>query len=273
MVSAFLTPHRGLLEFPHLELDQAAVKLLKNTFSKRMKQLNDKRRTGQLTGQLLSALMKAGLKWAGSSLIRFLSTNYSGLIAFLNEMDTDGTLSHDIDVYRTSRTDFRLDKNTFMNLGLADGWVCVQNTKANAVDKLIIHYKQECVFHIDQVNLTASKFPLGTDLWANLFCSVDEKDEFNYGVFHEATDVNPFIPSADVSMNNVINHGGNPLQCYVLRQNVMPMYSEGKFIDDGDVADPDRKFRRKVKLSMHLPLLYSNYIPSVCICVHCLRSL
>jgi hypothetical protein len=53
--------------------------------------------------ELIMKCLRAGYKWAGSALLRFISHGLEELLRFLSECNADGSPAHDLDFYRDSK--------------------------------------------------------------------------------------------------------------------------------------------------------------------------
>ena len=82
---------------------------------------------------LLARLLQHGFMWAGSSFIVFISRGVTGLLDFLTETDADGNPSHDIDLYRVSKTVKGLGKRKIRSM-----WAIIGKSKKRSVDRFSI---------------------------------------------------------------------------------------------------------------------------------------
>jgi hypothetical protein len=182
---------------------------------------------------LLVRLLKAGFKWAGSSLIVFLGQGVPALLAFVSEAGGDGAPLHDIDVYRDK------NRNSTIEDVISD-WAWEKTTKY-AVDKFTLR-QQDIVLALDHVNYSTKTFQPGTDLWANMYISMRPNGDEQYGRFHQLG------PPVEVTLENALTAGGaEAVPCYVLRSAIHPAYKEKSPDGVPRVADDaDGRFTMKL---------------------------
>jgi hypothetical protein len=191
--------------------------------------------------KLLVKCLRAGFKWAGSSLIHFLVYGTTSLLDFLSEeKDSENGLAHDIDLYRDTEQTKELGKRF-----VGSDWAYT-HTMHRAVKKIKLKSNNDptmCV-EIDEVSIYAKESGLSpsTDIWGNL-CVLHVQGCMKAGQL-----VNSFIPLS-VTIHNVLQMDKDSQQpnCYVLRQKAMPTYdTKGEF----EPADHycDGRFRRKLHI-------------------------
>jgi hypothetical protein len=182
------------------------------------------------------------MKWAGSSLIKFLSGGVSALLSHLSETkaEDDETPAHDIDLY-LSKESKQLGKRF-----VTKAWDFEEVSKG-AVDQILLTPRagnNSVPLLIDQVNLFKSTFLRGTDLWGNICVSTNETDMLNFCVSNMHPDSG--VP-LEISVHNALRLGGEDVTvpCYVLRRELMPRFDEaGNFIADESYCDG--RFRGKL---------------------------
>jgi hypothetical protein len=96
------------------------------------------------------------------------------LLKLLGEFDDKGELAHDLDLYRRPKGIIKLSGDAKKNPIRPDDivWTSITTTKLG-VDKLLLQLVTNPLQYLSQlIKLTfVSTFPLGTDLWANLYVS------------------------------------------------------------------------------------------------------
>ena len=157
---------------------------------------------------LIVKCLKAGMRWAGSSLVTFLSEGVSGLRIFLSACSDDGKLLHDVDLYR--------EHSKIKKIGvrfLTKKWLLTSTEKCRGVDKFELEYKaSQSRLAIDQVNQFKTTLSPSTDIWGNLCAAFNtQTDSFQIEKFAPKKG-----PKLEVTINNALRVG-KEVWCGLLR--------------------------------------------------------
>ena len=167
--------------------------------------------------------MKRGLRWAGSSGITFLSTGVEGLLPFLSETNEDGSLQHDVDLYRV------LAKSGSFGTHLIKSWEIVgKPARKGCVTRYSLQSSAAGLHRlaIDHVCLIKGSMRPSTDVWPNLCVYYDtDSDELKVGKLFSNEG-----PPLALTLHNALKLGQPDATCYVLRRQVMPVYDNGVFV-------------------------------------------
>jgi hypothetical protein len=238
MVSQYLNPKTGPVAFPQPKLVSAFES--ENVHRKFQLQMSNLAGSDDCRVKLLSSLMEAGFHWAGSSLVAYLTKGLPGLVALLDINNDDDTPTHDIDLYLTDASTKRLtDKSRLLT---SAGWtVSVQNFKF--VKKFSLVHTSGVRLEIDHVDCVKHKWHPGTDV-GNLKVHVTKNAGYVADRFHDIA----VAPPVELTLLNALELPlDKPLDCYVLRRDVMPNYdASGALVADDSLSSGDRKYRTKL---------------------------
>ena len=235
MVSEFLTAELGpLVSAPSLPVWDSKATSIDNIFWGRFTQLE---KCKDARAVLVTQLIKRGYKWAGNSLITFLGQGVEEFMSYLNK-----PVSGDIDLYRTNEEICDISENMLTHADFGSGaWKIDEKKRSWDVDKLKLTHKRPKVnLTLDQVNVLGEPLPSGTDLWANLYVG------FRSGTYYYELFRSGIGPNIQITIRNALNYGnGAPVDCFVLRKDIMPAYDyTGTFKQDE--SNVDGRFRSKL---------------------------
>ena len=151
-------------------------------------------------------------------------------------------VSGDIDLYRTNEEICDISENMLNHADFGSGaWKIDEKKRSWDVDKLKLTHKRPKVnLTLDQVNVLGEPLPSGTDLWANLYVG------FRSGTYYYELFRSGIGPNIQITIRNALNYGnGAPVDCFVLRKDIMPAYDyTGTFKQDE--SNVDGRFRSKL---------------------------
>jgi hypothetical protein len=207
----------------HVQQERAAIPVIAREQTKKdnavvQRRFTELERSRDERAVLLVRVLQHGFMWAGSSFIVFISGGVTGLLDFLSETDEDGNPSHDIDLYRVSKTVGGLGKRK-----IGGKWAITGQSKKRSVVRFSIELKNapKRRLELDQVNLFKSTLSPSTDMWS--LCASYTKDKLVVTKLYGDEG-----PPVEVTLHNALRYEDGNATCYVLRRAVMPTYKDGE---------------------------------------------